>query len=171
MGGITDFFAGLASGGATGIAQVTEKATKGVTDIIAASKGTLTPEAQAALDTLKVTLSKDIGEMMTAQTKAAQDFAIAYEGGAGQVPKWVLVMRSMIRPLFTLFFFGVLVVAVAVDFARVMRTGEAAWRLLTSLPDPFWFIFGIVITFWFGDRAASSVIESWKTGKKETKTS
>lgn len=171
MGGITDFFAGLASGGASGIAQITEKATKGVTDIIAASKGELTPEAQAALETLKVTLSKDISNAMAAQTKAAQDFALAYEGGAAQVPGWILAMRSVIRPMFTLFFFLVLMVATSVDFVRVLQTGVASWQLLTSLPDPFWWIFGIVIAFWFGDRAASSIIESWKTGKKETKTS
>lgn len=57
------------------------------------------------------------------------------------------------------------------DFASVMRTGVTAWALLTSLPDPFWWIFGIVIAFWFGDRSVSSVIESWKTGRKETKAS
>lgn len=171
MSGITDFFSGLAQGGASGIAQVTEKATKGVTDIIAVSKGTLTPEAQAALETLKVTLSKDIGAMMAAQTKAAQDFAINYEGSATQVPKWVVVMRNTIRPSMTWFLFLVVMIAVGLDFARIIQTGDAAWRLLSSLPSPFWWIFGVVITFWFGDRAASSVIESWKTGQKETKTS
>lgn len=169
--GIAAFFKGLAEGGAAGVANIAEKTTKGVTDIIAVSKGTLTPEAEAKILELKIQMSREIADVMAAQTKAAQDFAIAYEGGAEQVPRWVLIMRSLIRPLFTLFFFAVLMVATAVDFAAVMRTGMAAWALLTSLPDPFWWIFGIVIAFWFGDRSVSSVIESWKTGRKETKTS
>lgn len=169
-GGIAAFFKGLAEGGASGIANIAEKTTKGVTDIIAVSKGTLTPEAEAKILELKIQMSQEIASVMAQQTKAAQDFAIAYEGSAEQVPKWILIVRSLIRPLFTLFFFAVLIVATVIDFIVVMETGVASWALLTSLPQPFWWIFGIVITFWFGDRAASSVIESWKTGSKETKT-
>ena len=171
MSGITDFFEGLTKGGASGIADITDKATKGITDIIAVSKGTLTPEAQAKLDELKVTLSTDITKTMAATTKSAQDFAIQYEGSAEQVPPWVRVMRSTIRPVFTWFLFAVLMLATTVDIIAVFKTGITEWKLLSSLPQPYWWVFGIVITFWFGDRAASSVIESWKTGKKETRTS
>jgi hypothetical protein len=167
MSKFTDFLTGLASGGAASVASITDSVGKGATDIIAAAKGQLTPEDQAKIDALKVQTSQAIATAMAGQTKAAQDFAIAYEGNATQVPKWVLIMRSIIRPAFTLFFFIILVSAVLVDFLAVLRTKEYAWNLLTSLPDAFWWIFGIVVAFWFGDRTVSSVLETWKTGQKK----
>jgi hypothetical protein len=149
------------------VARVVDSTGGAVEGIIAAAKGNLTPDAQAKIEELKLGLAGQITTVMQAQAKNLQDFVLQYEGTAGQVPKAILILRSLIRPAFTVFFFVVLAVAVGADFLRILQGGPLEWKLLTSLPEPFWWIFGIVITFWFGDRAVSSVIETFQGKPKK----
>jgi hypothetical protein len=166
MGGFLEK-AAAALGLGKDVAQVVDSTGGAVTGIIAAARGTLTPEAQAEIEKLKLGLGGQIAAVMQGQAKTLQDFVLQYEGTAGQVPKAILILRSLIRPAFTIFFYVVLIVAVGADFLRILQGGPLEWKLLGSLPDPFWWIFGIVITFWFGDRAVSSVLETFQGKPKK----
>ena len=44
------------------------------------------------------------------------------------------------------------------DFARYLQ-GKGAWELLAGLPHGFWWVFGVVLTFWFRGKVGEWIAE------------
>jgi len=94
-------------------------------------------------ETLKQNMSMFVAKEARSESSAFRDFVISYEGAAKDVPRIIVIMRSLIRPLFTvlvgwldyLFFTG----------ATTTWNPEAIAMLKA--------INIIVLAFWFGERA------------------
>ena len=142
-----------------GVAEVTEKVTGGVANIITVAKGDLTPEAKGEIEKLKVTIAGDLEKIVQGSIQEAREFAIKYEGSAEQIPKWLLVVRSIIRPLITLMTFGWFMAILSIDLVNIAKRVEDYRMLLLDLPQGFWWILGIILTFWFGGKAVERITE------------
>ena len=142
-----------------GVADVTEKVTSGVANIITVAKGDLTPEAKGEIEKLKVTIAGDLDKLVQNSVQEARNFAIQYEGSAEQIPKWLLVVRSLIRPTVTILTFGWFMAILTVDLWNLATRVEGYEMLLTQLPQGFWWILGIILTFWFGGKAVERITE------------
>jgi hypothetical protein len=134
-----------------------KKTTSGVADIITTAKGDITPEAKAEIRKLRL-------ENEVRVLQSLRDFVISYEGSADQVPRWILVLRSLIRPVITIVTFGWFFALLSIDIVALMRGGEM--RALTQLPQGFWVVFGIIIGFWFGGKAGERIAEKMKGGSQ-----
>lgn len=134
-----------------------EKTTSGVADIIRTAKGDITPEMKAQIEKLKL-------ENEVRVLQSLRDFTLAYEGRADQVPQWILVLRSLIRPVITIVTFGWFFALMSVDIMRLMRGEEM--QALAQLPQGFWVVFGIIIGFWFGGKAGERIAEKMKGGSQ-----
>jgi len=72
-----------------------------------------------------------------------QKFFLEYEGRATEIPRWVLILRALIRPLFT-YLYGILGGLWIIGYMT---------RLINEPPPEALVIWnGIVMTFWFGSR-------------------
>lgn len=108
-------------------------------------------KAQVALETVK--LSQD-------ETGAFRQFVLAYEGEASILPKWLLAVRSIIRPAFT-------ILVGYLDFEYFTTSG--AWT-----PEKGQLLYAvnlIVLMFWFGERAVVNsglmdILKAWATARK-----
>ncbi len=94
-------------------------------------------------ENVKIEFAKTLTEIYLKERESIQNFALEYEGRAERVPKFILIMRALIRPFFT-WLFGLV---------------GAAWTIgyglgLIEKPLPksinIWVI--IVLSFWFGGR-------------------
>jgi len=144
------------------VADVTDKATNGVANIITVAKGDIPPEAKGEIEKLKVQIGGDIEKLVQNSVEQARDFAIKYEGSADQVPKWLLLVRSLIRPLVTILTFGWFFTFLSIVLYRVLHGMPDATQLLYDLPQGFWWILGIILTFWFGGKVGERVVEKIK---------
>ena len=140
----------------------------GVSKIVSTVKGEIPPDIQGEIEKLKITTEARITEVLVAAEGKTREFWLQYEGSAAQVPKWVLTIRSLIRPAITIFYFGWFMAFTTMDFLmliRKVRIGEGVVAedfVLVLLPAAFWAIFGIVVGFWFGGRAGEHIVEKWR---------
>jgi hypothetical protein len=141
------------------VADVTEKATTGVADIITVAKGDIPPEAKGEIEKLKVQISGDIEKLVQNSVNEARDFALQYEGTAAQVPKWLLLVRSLIRPTVTVLTFGWFFSILCIDMFHIAKQTADYTLLLDNIPQGFWWILGIILTFWFGGKVGERVAE------------
>lgn len=141
------------------VAEVTDKATSGVAEIITVAKGDIPPEAKGEIEKLKVQLSGDIEKLLIDAEQKSRDFYLQYEGTATQVPKWILVLRSIIRPAITILTFIEFYLILSVDIWNVFRHTPDYELFLKQLPEGFWVIFGLIIGFWFSGKAVEHAVE------------
>ncbi|MCP4320450.1 MAG: hypothetical protein GY787_01045 [Alteromonadales bacterium] len=100
-------------------------------------------------------------ELELNQEKSIRDFAIQYEGDASQVPKWILCLRSVIRPVITICLFFSFMIFIGYDIYAIL-TGKGTEFIIAKLPNAYWAIFGIVLSFWFGERATNNIVDRIK---------
>jgi len=144
-----------------GIKKATGGIGDAVTNIISSSKGQLTPQAKAQIEELKLNVGVKIQELMAESEKTFRDFTLKYEGAANEIPKWLLVVRSIIRPMITIFMFIAFMIFMSVDIIAILKSSEGT-LLLTKLPQAFWWIFGIIIGFWFGGKIGENIAGKMK---------
>lgn len=144
----------------------------GISNIINSAKGQIPPEVQGQLLILEAQLNGDIKkaeldiqvkvkEIMVEAQQSVYDFALKYEGTAEQVPKWVLTMRSVIRPLITIISMGTFFLLMGMDIFK-MISKDADMTILNSLPEQYWWILGIVVGFWFGSKGVENLFSNKK---------
>jgi hypothetical protein len=134
--------------------------TNGAANIVSAAKANPTAEINAELEALRLQTRIEIEKLVEKSVESAREFAVQYEGAAKDVPKWIAVFRSLIRPLITILFSGIFATATVIDFIASTK-GDEAWRLIGSLPQGFWWAFGVILGFWFGGRAVEHVVEKF----------
>ena len=88
-----------------------------------------------------------------------RDFAIQYEGSATQVPKGILILRSVIRPIISICMFFSLMFFIGSDI--ILKTD---W--LNELPPQYWTLLNIVMGFWFGGKILENTVEKLGSKKK-----
>ncbi len=133
---------------------------KSITDIVSMAKNKLPPEQAVEVEKIHADLQVKVNELATQADAALRQFILDFEGRAGQVPAWLLIWRSVIRPAFSTFFFVQLGGIIAYDAWRVVvQKIPMAEMLLLHMPNAWWVIMGIVVTFWFGGRVGEKLIE------------
>ena len=153
------------------VATVADSVATGARDLITVIKDKVPPEMrgeiekqQAVIDgelaKLKETGAQQIEQIVQNSVEQARNFALDYEGRADQIPKWLLVVRSVIRPLITLWTFGWFVTVCSIDLINTSKQTEDYELLLTRMPQGFWWIFGIILTFWFGGKVAERTAQT-----------
>jgi len=83
----------------------------------------------------------------TKQDGIFRDFIVKYEGAAKEVPKLIVYLRSLIRPLFT-------IMIGYIDFQFFVGTESAIWS-----PEKMGLLKAInviILFFWFGERAVTN---------------
>jgi hypothetical protein len=139
-----------------------ETALSGVSGIINSAKGQ-NPELDILLVQVESEIKKaeieavfKMQQVLSEAQKATYDFALKYEGTADQVPKWLLVFRSLIRPITTTLMVGSLLFFMGKDIA----TGELVY--MTTLPTQYWWVLSIVLGFWFGGKIGENIADKLK---------
>lgn len=102
----------------------------------------LVPDKQKAQQ-IKLQFNKEFIQLMIQERELMQKFILEYEGTATQVPKFVLIMRSLIRPLFT-WLFGL----IGAGWAIAYGFGFTA----KPIPQELAVWISLVMGFWFGGR-------------------
>lgn len=140
------------------VADTAGKLTEGAANIVTAAKTDPNLELKTELEKLRVQTEAEIEKIVQNSVNEARKFAIQYEGKASDIQPWLRVVRNLIRPAFSAFFFGLLVAVVGIDLVRYIR-GEGVWELTTGLPQGIWWLAGIVLTFWFGGKVGERVVQ------------
>lgn len=157
-----------------GVESAFEGVGSGVANIIATHKGTLPAAAEADLLKLEVELNGELRkakleatvrtqEILADAQKATLDFMIQYEGTAKEVPKWVLIMRAVIRPVITIITMTSFFIFLGMDIHKAIRNGDKTMTALKSLPSEYWWVVVLVVGFWFGTKGLENIVKS-KTG-------
>lgn len=144
----------------------------GVGKIINSAKGQIPPEYQGQIEKLQVQLEGElkkaeietgikVQEIMAEAQQSVYDFSLQYEGTAAQVPKWILVLRSIIRPVITICMFFSLMFFIGFDIKQAWSGGTEE-LIMTKLPQAYYVILGIVLGFWFGGRASENLADKLK---------
>jgi len=131
-----------------------------VTDLIKIGLQKFVPDQMGEADraTLESNMEMFVAKEARTESSVFRDFVVAYEGAAKDVPRVIVIVRSMIRPAFTilvgyldyLFFTG----------ATTTWAPEAI-AMLKSINI-------IVLAFWFGERALkNSGLVGLLAGKKK----
>lgn len=144
------------------VAEVSTSLTDGATDIILAAKGTISTEDKGKLKILQEQGIQKIESIVENSVNEARKFAIQYEGSAEKIPKWLLTVRSLIRPVVTVYMFGWFFVALTLDLYHLIKSTEGYVMVLKQLPKEFWWIFGTIVVFWFGGKAVERAIDHLK---------
>lgn len=139
--------------------------TSGITDVVVAAKGDIPPEAKAQLKILEEQGKQTIERLVQNSVEQARQFALKYEGTAEQIPKWLLLIRALIRPLITLLTFGWFGCFLSIDLYNILKATPEYTMILVTLPSGFWWILGIVMGFWFGGKVGERVAEKINTTK------
>jgi len=140
----------------------------GIERVIGIAKGVLPAEQQVEVEKIQADVEVKLAGIRAQSESVLRDFIIKYEGSADQIPKWLLAWRSVIRPAFTTFFFLQLMVLVGIDVFNVLAHQMPFTEgLLTNMPSAWWWMVGIVLTFWFGGHGIERAVE--KLNGKEKK--
>jgi hypothetical protein len=170
--GVTSLFLSKVKDIGTAVKDSFTGAGDAVTGIIDSAKGQIPPEYQGKIELMKLEVMSEVKklemntevkltELSATAQKQVYDFAIQYEGTAAQVPKWILVMRSIIRPVVTICMFFSLMFFIGFDVRQAWE-GNYDNLIMTVLPQAYWVILGIILGFWFGGKAAENVTDKIK---------
>jgi len=141
------------------VADTASAITTGVAGIIQTVKGDISPEDRAELQKLETETKLKLEQLLVNSDKTFREFTLKYEGTAEQVPRWILVLRSIIRPLITILTFGWFFAVLNIVMVRVLQGVPDAITLLQDIPQAFWWILGIILGFWFGGKAGERIAE------------
>lgn len=105
-------------------------------------------ETRLKYEDLKMRLSAELetngAEMIANETKSFRSFILKYEGGAEDVPTAIVILRSVIRPLITIFFCALY------GYGFVMPEKFNIEQMSMLKPMVLLCLF-----FWFGEKAVS----------------
>ena len=138
----------------------------GVTNVVGGVLENQGKKTEAEVAKMEVEL--ETRKLVETQLQNARGFALQYEGGAKDVPRWIVVLRSLIRPIVTVFFFAQLIIISAADFLvilKMIRVGESIKEvimILTLMPGAWWVLINIVFAFWFGGKIGENIVEKIK---------
>lgn len=99
-------------------------------------------------------------ELQNQSTKDLYEFSLNYEGKASEVPKWILALRSLIRPVVTICLFFSLIFFIGYDIVQIFK-GSTEF-ILSKLPSQYWIVLNIVLAFWFGGKIGENIIDKIK---------
>lgn len=132
-----------------------------VTDLIKIGLKKFVPDKMSEADraTLENNMEMFVAKEARTESSVFRDFVVAYEGAAKDVPRLIVILRSMIRPAFT-------VLVGYLDY--LFFTGATT----TWAPEAIAMLKAIniiVLAFWFGERALknSGLVELLVAKKKE----
>lgn len=138
-----------------------------VAKIISVARGKLPPEQQVEVEKIRAEVDVKLDEIRAKSEGVLRDFIIKYEGSADQIPKWLLVWRSVIRPVFTTFVFLQFTAITTVSVMQVVLYQIPLQDLLVAhMPRAWWWIVGIVVMFWFGGHGIERAVEKLNGRKK-----
>lgn len=138
--------------GADGIGGLVETTVSSIT-------GELKPADKAKIESMKIELTTKLEELSLQGSKQFYNFMIQYEGKAEDVPKVVQIARSLVRPITTYFFLGLLMIAVGIDFYNVLFQEAKSFILLSTIPQELWWLIIAVFSFWFAGRTGEKVAD------------
>ena len=118
-----------------------------VVDLIKTGLDKFVPSAMPEAEKEKLKADMTVHAMASASDESSKfyNFVLSYEGEAKDVPRLVIVLRALIRPVFTILI-GYL------DF--LYFTASVAWT--SDRSDLLKAINIIVLLFWFGERAVTN---------------
>lgn len=156
-----------------GIRDIFTGAGDSVSKIITTAKDRVPPELRGEIERLSVEIMGEmakqendldfkIDQLFLENQKDLRDFVLKYEGTADQVPKWILVLRSIIRPLVTIIMFAAYMLFVGMDVYNLWKHTPDYNMIQGLLPNGFWIIFGLIIGFWFGGKAGENIADKLK---------
>ena len=90
-----------------------------------------------------------------------RDFVVQYEGAAKDVHPFVQTLRSIIRPIITIWAVGLISYLM---FSTPEKIEEIS-KSMAMIPERLWDIFYIVFFFWFGGRAVQHLVDKYTKGK------
>jgi len=129
-----------------------------ISGVIDSTSGLLTSAREMitgeAAKTKLLTAENELNKIRNEYDMQVRKFLIDYEGKASELPTWLLVLRSIIRPVLTILTFTPFIITFAYDW--IEQNGFVGLR---GLPTEYWYIFGIVMVFWFGERGATRFLE------------
>jgi len=141
---------------------LTDSVSNGVTSIVAASKGEMTPEAKFKLAELTLNIGFMVKELGYKIANSFQDFMLAYEGASKDMPKSIQILRAIIRPFITIYTYVIFGVFCTIDVINLLKRVENYEMILKQLPTEFWVVFSIILTFWFGGKVGERIVEKIK---------
>lgn len=151
-----------------GISEAFTGAGKGISNVINSAKGQIPPElegeilkieatAKAELEKLRANSEYQFANLAAEAQRELMGFTLQYEGTASQVPKWVLVLRSVIRPMITILMFASFLFFL---FSDIFNAGTSEYQLwLIRLPVAYWVLLNIVVGFWFGGKIGENITD------------
>jgi hypothetical protein len=151
-----------------GISTAFTGAGDGISSVIDSAKGQIPPEYQGEIEKIRATATAELKkleintdvrmtELAAEAQKTVYDFTLQYEGRADQVPGWILILRTLIRPSVT-----IIMVASMVFFMGSDIFSGTDW--MNGVPAEYWWMLGIVLTFWFGGKAVENSIDRLRSG-------
>ncbi|TVZ38078.1 holin (3TMs family) [Alteromonadaceae bacterium 2753L.S.0a.02] len=118
-------------------------------------------QLDAMRDIAEIEFQKYVLENSLQIDKDFRDFITEYEGAAENVHPYVQILRSIIRPIITLWAVGIISYLM---FANPVLIKQVASNM-ELIPDKLWDIFFIVFAFWFGGRAVQHIIDKYTKGR------
>lgn len=148
------------------IAKTVDSVGTATEKIISNAKGEVSSSDKAKIEKLQLEIGLKLAELSNDGMNDLRSFFLKYEGTADQIPRWLLITRSIIRPAFSLFFFLQLMVFTSIDVFRFLVDGiEFDSWILANMPQAWWWLAGIVLTFWFGGKIGENIVEKIKEKK------
>ena len=141
------------------VADTATNLANGAANIVTAAKTDPNIEVRAEVEKLRIETESQLDQMVQNSINEARKWSVEYEGKATDIQPWLRVVRNLIRPAFSVLFLFSFGTVTVVDFVNYARGVGEPWALLTALPQPYWWVFGIVLTFWFGGKVAERVTE------------
>lgn len=159
-----------------GIKDIFTGAGDGVSKIITTAKDKVPPEMRGEIEKIGIEITGElekqrneidfkIEQIFLENQKDLRSFVLKYEGSADQVPKWILILRSVIRPLITMIMFLSYILFVGMDVYNLWQKTPDYNMIQVLLPNGFWVIFGLIIGFWFGGKAGENIADKLKGNK------
>jgi len=101
----------------------------------------------------QLAMQQAVTDAAISQEKQLQDFFIAYEGSAVDMPRFVQIMRGIIRPAITLSsFYGLLLLMLILIYDPTLWATPLQQEMVGRLLNILYVVNLIVLTFWFGEK-------------------
>ena len=146
------------------VADTATNLANGAANIVTAAKTDPALEVHAEVEKLRIEAESQLDQMVQKSIDEARKWSVQYEGAASDIQPWLKVVRNLIRPAFSILFLFSFGTVTVIDFVNYARDIGEPWALLAALPQPYWWVFGIVLTFWFGGKVAERVVQQRNNG-------
>lgn len=115
---------------------------------------------------MELLLQQALWDFVERNGAAFQEFILEYEGRAKDVPRWVVGLRAIVRPILTFACFGAFTFLV---YSWLYNTAVMASDGFQPIFELVYRLTFIVFVFWFGDRLLQNNLESLVTVFKRPK--